>query len=177
MTTDPLLVQTLYNAVSYETRPEKGEQRGEYTLRVLVAEGTLSHICQLDGALRARIHEPIAANGVKFGGGNDLGQLFHISGFDVHDIEALILDIQVPEVDSQIIAAYESFAVAVDRDAVDVVGMGISICAPGDRSDDSIVMRQSRKLQLPRGLEVRLGNGSRGTSSHTSNVARCQVVR
>jgi hypothetical protein len=37
---------------------------------------------------------------VEFGSSDDLCKLFHVRRLDVHDIEALILDIQVPQVDT-----------------------------------------------------------------------------
>ena len=67
-----------------------------HTFSVLVTEGILSHISKLNGALRARVHKPIAALWMKFRGGNDLSQLLHVCGFDVHNIEALVLNIEIP---------------------------------------------------------------------------------
>lgn len=92
---------------------------------MLITESTLPHIGQLDGTLGARIHEPVAALGVKLGSGDHLGQFLHVSRFDVHDVETLVLDIEVPEVDSKIVTADESLTIAVDGDAIDVIRMSI----------------------------------------------------
>ena len=42
---------------------------------------------------------------MELSGRDDLGQLFHVSRLDVDDVEALVLNVQVPEVYTQIIAA------------------------------------------------------------------------
>lgn len=81
---------------------------------MLVAKSTLSHICKLDCALRTCVHEPITALRVEFCSRDDFGQLFHVCRLDVHDVEALILDVEVPEVDSEIIAADKCLTIAVD---------------------------------------------------------------
>lgn len=121
---------------------------------MLVTERTLAHICQFDGALGACVHEPIAALRVELCGCNDFGQLLHIRRLNIDDVEALILNIEIPEVDPEVITADECLSVAVDRDAIDVVGVGISIRASRDGSYDGIVMRQARELQIPSFLEM-----------------------
>ncbi len=63
---------------------------------MLITQGALPHICELDGSLGTRIHEPVATQGVKFGRRDHLGQLLHVGGFDINDIETLILNIQIP---------------------------------------------------------------------------------
>ena len=63
-----------------------------------IAESAFSHVRQLDRPLGARVHEPIAALRVEFRSRNDLRELFHVRWFDIHDIEALILNVQVPEI-------------------------------------------------------------------------------
>ncbi len=52
-------------------------------------------------------------------------QLFHVGWFDVHDVETLVLDVEIPKVDSKIVAADESLSITIHRYAIDVVGMGI----------------------------------------------------
>lgn len=79
-----------------------------------ITECTFSHICELDGPFRAGVHKPVAALWVEFGSCDDLGQLLHIGGLYVDDIKALILDVQVPEVDAQVVAADVRLPVAVD---------------------------------------------------------------
>lgn len=106
---------------------------------------------------------------MELGSCDDLGQLLHIGGLYINDIEALILDVQIPEVDAQIVAADVRLAVAVDGDAVDVVGMGISIGPSGDGSDNGIVVRQSREPQVGRILEMCCWRWA-GSTSSTSNI-------
>ena len=66
------------------------------TLSVLIAQSILSHIGQLYGTLRARIHEPVAALRMKFSSGNDFSQLLHVCWLYVDNVEALILNVEVP---------------------------------------------------------------------------------
>lgn len=86
----------------------------QLTLCVLVAQSTFSHIRQLDGALGTSIHEPVAANRVKLRRGYNLCKLLHVGGLDINDVKTLVLDVQVPKVDSQIITTDERLAIAVD---------------------------------------------------------------
>lgn len=68
----------------------------ELTLGMLVTERILSHVRQLYRAFRARVHKPIAALWVEFSCGDHLCQLLHVRGFDVDNIEALILNVEIP---------------------------------------------------------------------------------
>lgn len=81
---------------------------------MLIAQRAFSHVGELDSTLRAGVHEPVAALRVELGRSDDLCQLLHIGRFDINDVEALILDIQVPKIYSQVIAADECFSIAVD---------------------------------------------------------------
>ena len=91
---------------------------------------------------------------MEFGCSDDLGQLFHVRRLDVHNIEALVLYVEIPKVDAKIVTAYERLSVTVDRDAVDVVRMGICVGPPGYSGHDSIMMGQARKLQILSVLEM-----------------------
>lgn len=51
---------------------------------------------------------------MKFRRRYDFGKLFHISRFDIDDIEALVLDVKIPEVDSEIVATDECLSIAID---------------------------------------------------------------
>ena len=115
---------------------------------MLVAQRTFSHIGELDGTFGARIHEPVAALRVELGCSDDLCQLFHVGGLDVHDVETLILNVQVPEVDAEIITANERLPITVDRDAVYVISMRIGIRPARDGGDYRIMVCHARKLQL-----------------------------
>ena len=140
--TDLPLVRILED-ISRAIEPLK---RYKPTLGMLIAKSVFSHVRQFDSTLRACVHEPVAALGVKLCSGDDLGQLLHVCGLDVHDVEALILYVEVPEVDSEIVAADERFPITVDRDAIDVVCMGIGVVSARDRSNHSIVMSEAREF-------------------------------
>lgn len=120
---------------------------------MLVAESSLTHIGQLDGALGARVHEPVAAHRVELGGGDDLGELLHVRRLDIHDVEALVLNVQIPQVYAEIITADECLAVAVDRYAVDVVCVGVGVGLPGHSCHDGVMVGQTRQLQITRILD------------------------
>lgn len=107
---------------------------------MLIAQGALSHVGQLDRPLGASIHEPVAAEGVELCGCDDFSKLLHVSRLDINNVEALILNIEIPQVDSQVIAADECLAVTVHRDTIDVVGVGICVGATRDGGDNSIVV-------------------------------------
>ena len=81
---------------------------------MLVTEGTFPHVCQFDGPLRACVHEPVAALGMELCRCNDFCKFFHIRRFDINNIEALVLYVEVPEIDAKIIAADEGLAIAID---------------------------------------------------------------
>jgi len=63
-----------------------------------VAESAFTHIRELDCSLAAGVHEPIAALWMEFCSSYDLSELFHVRRLDVHDIKALILYIEIPQV-------------------------------------------------------------------------------
>lgn len=111
---------------------------------VLVTQGPLSHIGKLDGSLGTGIHEPIAAGRMELGGRDHFRQLLHVRRLDIDDVETLVLDIKVPQVHAQVVATYECFSVAVDRDAVDVIGMGIGVRPPRDGGHDGIMVCHAR---------------------------------
>ena len=75
-------------------------------------------------------------------------QLLHVLGLDVDNVKALVVDAQVPEVDAQIIAADVGLPIAVDGNAVDVVGVGVGIRPPRYCSDHSIMMCEAGQLQI-----------------------------
>ena len=127
---------------------------GGLTFGMLIAKCALSHVRQLNGSLGACIHEPIAALGMEFGGRDDFGQFFHVCRLDVHNVETLILDVEIPQVNAQVVTANEGLAITVDRYAVDVISVSISIGSPRDRSHDSIVVGHPGKLQLRGVLEA-----------------------
>lgn len=120
---------------------------------VFITQCPLAHVGQLDGSLRASIHEPVTAGRVEFGRGDNLGEFFHVGRFDIDNVETLVLNVKVPEVDTEIVAAYEGLSVTVDGDAVDVVCMSVCICPPGNGRHDSIMVCHPGELQCRRVLE------------------------
>lgn len=121
---------------------------------MVVAKSTLTHIRQLNRALRARIHEPVTALWMKLRGGNNLSQLLHIRRLDIDDVEALVLNVQVPEVYPQIIGRDKRLPIAVHRDAVDVVGVRVGVRSAWHGGNNRIVMRKAWKLQIVCAVEV-----------------------
>ncbi len=81
---------------------------------------------------------------MELGGSYDLCELFHVCRFDVDDVEALILNVEIPEVDSKIVTADECLAIAVHGDAVDVVCMGVCVSLSWNGGDDRVVVCKSR---------------------------------
>lgn len=61
--------------------------------------------------------------------------------------EALVADVQVPEVDAQVIRRDVGLPVRVDRDRVDMVGVGVRVYFAGNRSNNGVVMCELRQLQ------------------------------
>lgn len=153
-----------------------GVGRRRLTFGMLITEGALAHIGQLDGSLGAGVHEPVAALRVELGGGDDFSQFLHVCGLDVDDVEALVLNIQVPEVDTQVVAADEGLAIAVDGYAVDVVGVGIGVGATRNGGDDSVVVCEAGQFEVTGILERGLRRGSRGAAA-ACNVTWCKVLR
>ena len=76
--------------------------------------------------------------------GDDLGQFLHIRGLDIDNVEALVLYIQIPEIDSQVITADEGLPIAIHGYAVDVVCMGIGICASRNSCHDGVMVSHTR---------------------------------
>lgn len=132
-----------------------------------VAQSAFTHIRELDCSLAAGIHEPVAALRMEFGGGYDLGELFHICGLDVDNIETLVLYVEVPQVYPQVVAGDECFSIAVHRDAVDVICVGVGIGPARHSSHDSIVVCHPRQLQFSGILECGMVSLRRPSSACT----------
>lgn len=142
---------------------------------MLVAKGTLAHISQLDSAFGTRVHEPIAARGVEFGSRDDFGELFHVRGLDIHNVETLVLNVEVPQVDAEIITADKRLSIAVNGYAVDVVGMGVGVGLPGYSCHDGIMMGETRQLQITGTLDSTRQRSRRSTSAR--DAARGRLAR
>ena len=91
---------------------------------------------------------------MEFGGCDDFGQFLHIRGFDIDDIEALILNVEIPKIDPEVITADEGFSITVNGDAVDVVGVGIGVGSARHRRNHCVMMCHARELQLLRVFEL-----------------------
>ena len=81
---------------------------------------------------------------MEFCSGDDLSQLFHVGRFDIHYVEALVLNIEVPKVDPEIVTANEGLAIAVYGNAVDVVCVSGRICPSWNGSNDRVMMGHAR---------------------------------
>jgi hypothetical protein len=146
------------------------------TLGVRVAQSPLAHVSQLDGSLAAGIHEPIAAHGVELCGGDDFGQLLHVGRLDVDNVEALVLNVEVPQVDAQIITADVRLAVAVDRNAIDVVGVGVGVNTARNGGNDRVVVGHAREGEVGDAAKVFAGGSDRTATSSTARAGRGQVL-
>lgn len=111
---------------------------------MLITQRTLPHVCQFDGALATGIHEPIAALGMELCCCDDLSQLLHIRRLDVDDVEALILNVEIPKIDPKVITGDECFAVRIYGYAVDMIGMRIGVCSSWDSGHYSIMVGKAR---------------------------------
>jgi hypothetical protein len=84
---------------------------------------------------------------VEFRSRDDFGQLFHVCGLDIHNVEALVLYVEIPQIDSQIITADECLPITVYRNAVYVVSVGVCIRSSGHGGDDGVVVCHAWQLQ------------------------------
>lgn len=112
---------------------------------------------------------------MKFSSCDDLRKLLHVGRLDIDNVEALVLDVEVPKVDSQIIATDERLSIAIDRYAVDVVGMCVRIRLSRYCSNNCVVVCKPWELQVGGAAElcIRVPDGTASTSNPTS---RCQLV-
>lgn len=144
------------------------------TFRVLVTKSPLSHVGHLDSSLWTGIHEEIAAGGVKFWRRYDLRQLLHIRRFDVHDVETLILNVKIPQVDSEIVTADKRLSIAIYRYAVDMISVRICVCPSRHGRNNRVMMRHSREFQ-GRCILERNVRGTSGTT--TQHASRREIMR
>ena len=142
-----------------------------------VAQSSFTHVCQLDCALAASVHEPITALRVELCGGNHLGQLFHVSGLDVDNVEALILNVEIPQIDAQIIAANVCFAITVDRNAIDVVSVGVCVDTARHGGNNGVVVCHAREGEIGDAAEVLVGCSDGTAAVSSSHAGRGQVLR
>lgn len=53
---------------------------------MLIAQGVHTHIVEFNGTFAAAIHEQIAMEWMKFCGGDDFGEFFHVGRLDIHNV-------------------------------------------------------------------------------------------
>lgn len=94
-----------------------------------VTECRHPHVTQTDEALARAVHEIVAIRWMELRGSDDLRQLLHIGRLYVHNVEALIRYIQVPQVDAQVIRRQVRFRVRIDRDRIDVIRVRVGVDA------------------------------------------------
>ena len=82
---------------------------------LIVAQRRLTHVAQAYDALAAAVDEQVALFRMKLGRRDHLVQLLHVGRLYVDDVEALLGDLEVPQVDAQVVGRHESFLVAVQR--------------------------------------------------------------
>lgn len=153
--------------------------RSRLTFGVLIAKSTLPHIGKFDGAFGARIHEPIAALWVELCSRDNFGQLLHVCRLDVNNVEALVLNVQIPQVYPQVVTANKCLSVTVHGYAVDMVGVCVGVCLPGNSRNDGIMMCEPRHLEVSRTSEVHIvvPYGSTSTEPSRSEVMAKIVLR
>lgn len=149
--------------------------RFQLTLGMLVAKSALAHVGQLDSSLGAGVHEPVAADRVELGCCDDLGKFLHIGRFDIHNVEALVLDVEVPQVDPEIVTADEGLAIAVHGDAIDMIGVGVRIRSARDGGNDGIMVCQAWHLQSSGILEGSPRCPGQATTTH--GTGRSHLIR
>jgi hypothetical protein len=145
------------------------------TLGMLVAKSALAHVRQLDSSLGAGVHEPVTANWVKLGCCNDLGKFLHVGRLDIHNVEALVLDVEVPQVDPEIVTADEGLAITVHGDAIDMIRVGVGIRSPWDGGNDGIMVCQARHLESSSILEGSPRCPGKATTTH--GTSRSHLIR
>jgi len=82
---------------------------------------------------------------MEFCGSDNLSELFHVCGLDINDVEALVLYVKIPEIYPEIITADEGLAIAIHRNAIDVVCMRVCVRLSGNGGNNSVVVCQSRQ--------------------------------
>lgn len=113
---------------------------------MFVAKSTLSHVSKFNGSLRAGIHEPVTASRMELCRSDHFCQLLHICRLYINNVEALVLDVEVPHVDAEVIAADKSLSIAINRYAVNMICVGIGIYTARYGGHNGVMVGHSRKL-------------------------------
>ena len=113
---------------------------------------------------------------MELGSRDDFSELLHVCRLDIDNVEALLLDVKVPQVDTQIVAADEGLSIAVHRDAVDVVGVGVGVCSAWHGGNNRIVMCEARKLEVG-SIPEPVGRKRPGSAASSRQTTRRDIVR
>jgi hypothetical protein len=69
--------------------------------------------------------------------------------------EALVADVQVPQINAQVISRDVSLLVGVDRNRVYVVRVGVRVDFAGDGGDDAVLVGHAREAEVLNGGSLR----------------------
>mmetsp|Transcript_50687 Transcript_50687/g.162253 ORF Transcript_50687/g.162253 Transcript_50687/m.162253 type:complete len:260 (+) Transcript_50687:121-900(+) len=94
-------------------------------LGMAVAQRRVAHVGQADAPLAAAIRKQAAVARMEVCRGDHLCEVLHIGRLNVHNVEALVADLQVPEVHPQVVRGDVRLVVAVHCDRVDVVDVRV----------------------------------------------------
>ena len=125
-------------------------------LSIVVAQGGLASVAELDNTLAGAEHEKVAMLGMALGGCDDFGELLHVRRLDINNIKTMVARLQIPKVDAQVIRGDKGFGIAVERDRIDVVGVGTGKDASGGSRHDGLRRDHRRENKIAR---RRLGGG------------------
>ena len=97
---------------------------------------------------------------MELGGRDDFSKLLHVSRFDVHDVctggdierkerkrrdekqrtEALVTDVQIPEVDTQIVCGNVCLLIGINGDRMDMISMCVGVNFARYGGDDVVLV-------------------------------------
>lgn len=78
------------------------------------------------------------------------------NSLDVNDLEALVVNIQIPEIDSKIITTDEKLSIAIDGDTVEIIRVSVDITLPGSCCRHNFVVYETRDFELCSCLEMHI---------------------
>mmetsp|Transcript_52623 Transcript_52623/g.145519 ORF Transcript_52623/g.145519 Transcript_52623/m.145519 type:complete len:345 (-) Transcript_52623:306-1340(-) len=124
------------------------------------ASRALAEIAQADEALAAAVDKLAVLRRVELGARDDLRQLLHIIGLNVHDVKRGGVGMYVPHVHAQVVGGEERRPVVVERERVDVVRVAVGVAALERRTGDILdgVERRHAQHQL---VDERVAVGAR----------------
>ena len=101
--TSEIVINTNKRTREEAPRPRRLRLVEELTVRVTQRVGP--HIREPNRPFTARVREQVTRPGVELRGGDHLREVLHVPRLDVHDVEARVVAVQVPQVDAQVIRA------------------------------------------------------------------------